>query len=151
MGGVDMLDGLMGRYKITMRSRKWNFRLFYHLVDLTAANAWILYRQQKGDAALHWRNFGRKSPSACADTTVPKRGRPSEVQRQLEAKKRKTSAAILPPQGVRLDQLSHWPQWTATRQRCKRPRVCVPHIYKLREMCHFYYHVVIVANMHKFF
>lgn len=28
MGGVDMLDGLMGRYKITMHSRKWYFRLF---------------------------------------------------------------------------------------------------------------------------
>lgn len=33
MGGVDLLDSLMGRYKISLKSRKWYMRLFYHLTD----------------------------------------------------------------------------------------------------------------------
>lgn len=51
MGGVDLLDSLLGRQKIKMRSRKWYMRLFHHLLDVTIVNSWILYKriqQQKG-------------------------------------------------------------------------------------------------------
>lgn len=40
MGGVDLLDSLLGRHKIKMRSRKWYMRLFYHLLDMTVVNSW---------------------------------------------------------------------------------------------------------------
>ena len=30
MGGVDLLDNILGRYKISMRTRKWYCRIFYH-------------------------------------------------------------------------------------------------------------------------
>lgn len=42
MGGVDLLDSNIGRYKIGIKSRKWYMRLFYHLLDITVTNAWIL-------------------------------------------------------------------------------------------------------------
>ncbi|CAH2005856.1 unnamed protein product [Acanthoscelides obtectus] len=35
MGGVDLMDSLIGRYRIKLISRKWYFRLFYHLLDMT--------------------------------------------------------------------------------------------------------------------
>jgi hypothetical protein len=49
MGGVDLLDSIMGRYKIKMRSKKWYFRLFYHFLDITIVNAWLLYKRMKGN------------------------------------------------------------------------------------------------------
>ncbi|KAK9674727.1 hypothetical protein QE152_g40906, partial [Popillia japonica] len=42
--------------------------------------------------------------------TGPKRGRPSSsLNHELEAKKRKANAAIIPSQGIRTDETSHWP------------------------------------------
>ncbi|KAJ8927369.1 hypothetical protein NQ314_020144 [Rhamnusium bicolor] len=49
MGGVDLIDGLIGRYKIRMRTKKWYLRLFYHLVDVTIINCWLLYRKIRKD------------------------------------------------------------------------------------------------------
>ncbi|CAG4964815.1 unnamed protein product, partial [Parnassius apollo] len=40
MGGVDLIDSIMGIYKIRLRSKRWQVRLFYHYLDLTMANAW---------------------------------------------------------------------------------------------------------------
>jgi len=45
MGGVDLLDSLLGRYKIKMRTKKWYMRLFYHLLDVTIVNSWILHKR----------------------------------------------------------------------------------------------------------
>lgn len=47
MGGVDLLYSLIGRYKIRMRSRKWYMRLWYHLLDVSVVNSWILYRRAR--------------------------------------------------------------------------------------------------------
>lgn len=52
MGGVDLLDGLLGRHKIKMRSRKWYIRLFYYMIDVTIVNSWLLHRRiqhEKGE------------------------------------------------------------------------------------------------------
>ncbi|XP_036345682.1 piggyBac transposable element-derived protein 3-like [Rhagoletis pomonella] len=35
MGGVDLMDSFMSRHKITLKSRKWTNRVFYHLLDMT--------------------------------------------------------------------------------------------------------------------
>lgn len=45
MGGVDLLDGLLGRHKIKMRSRKWYMRVFHHLLDVTIVNSWLLHKR----------------------------------------------------------------------------------------------------------
>lgn len=42
MGGVDWKDSHFGRHKISMKSKKWYFRIFYHLVDMTVINTWIV-------------------------------------------------------------------------------------------------------------
>jgi len=34
MGGVDLIDGLIGRYKIPVKSNKYTNRLFTHMLDL---------------------------------------------------------------------------------------------------------------------
>lgn len=45
MGGVVLLDSLMGRYKIAIKSRKWYMRLFYYMIDLTMVNALLCYKR----------------------------------------------------------------------------------------------------------
>ncbi|XP_060845894.1 piggyBac transposable element-derived protein 3-like [Rhopalosiphum padi] len=44
MGGVDLLDNLLGRQKIKIRSRKWYLRIFYHLLDVTVVNSSLLHK-----------------------------------------------------------------------------------------------------------
>ncbi|CAG5013226.1 unnamed protein product [Parnassius apollo] len=44
MGGVDLMDSFIGRYRISMRSRKWYLRIFYHLLDMTVLNSWLTYK-----------------------------------------------------------------------------------------------------------
>jgi hypothetical protein len=43
MGGVDLLDSLLGLYRIHIRSKKWYHRLFFHMLDVIICNAWLLY------------------------------------------------------------------------------------------------------------
>lgn len=45
MRGVDLLDQMIGMYRIYIRSRKWTLRLIFHAVDLAIVNAWFEYRQ----------------------------------------------------------------------------------------------------------
>lgn len=45
ISGVDLLDANIGRYKIKMRTIKWYMCLFYHLLDVTIVNFWILYKK----------------------------------------------------------------------------------------------------------
>lgn len=45
MGGVDLMDGLMGRYHLRAKTRDAATRLFYHFIDMAATNAYILYRR----------------------------------------------------------------------------------------------------------
>lgn len=54
MGGVDLMDSFLGRNHITLRSKKWYLRIFFHLFDLAVTNAWIIY---KINAKKSMRNF----------------------------------------------------------------------------------------------
>ena len=87
MGGVDLLDSLIGLYRIRIRSKKWYHRLFFHLLDMTVINAWLLYKRQlKATSVGH---AGRSKPlslhefkthvavSLCAAKEPSKRGRPT--------------------------------------------------------------------------
>lgn len=128
MGGVDTLDSMLGRYKIAMRSKKWYFRLFYHLLDLSIINSWLLYRrcchegEKKNLSLAEFRIQLGLSLCKYGTSITPTRGRPrSDIQPEIEAKKFKGPAAVAPPQDVRLDQLAHWPEFATTRQRCKLP------------------------------
>lgn len=129
MGGVDLLDSLIGRYRNKMKSKKWYFRLFYHLLDLTIVNSWLLYRranQQKGNTkTLGLAEFRRDiGVTLCkyGHIITPTRGRPrNEVEELINVKKKKGPTAPAPPKDVRQDQTSHWPQFCEVRQRCKLP------------------------------
>lgn len=129
MGGVDLLDGLIGRYKIRMRSKKWYMRLFYHLVDMAIINSWLLYRRvnrSRSEKSLPLAKFRADIANCLCNVGIPsssKRGRPSrELEKNIQAKKqRSATTAYIPPKDVRLDACSHWPIHEQIRQRCKMP------------------------------
>lgn len=144
MGGVDLLDSFIGRYHITMKSRKWTMRLFYHFLDLATINSWIMYKkvhQIKGDnKLLNLGKFRLEVADTLCQIGLPangaKRGRPSggSIQGQLELKKFRGPAQPIPTKDVRLDQTSHWAVWLDKQQRCKFPN-CSGHTFKLCQKC----------------
>ncbi|GFT62915.1 chimeric ERCC6-PGBD3 protein [Nephila pilipes] len=42
MGGIDLMDSFINRFRIRRKSRKWTTGLFYHLLDMTVINTWVL-------------------------------------------------------------------------------------------------------------
>ncbi|XP_047105233.1 piggyBac transposable element-derived protein 2-like [Schistocerca piceifrons] len=118
MGGVDLLDSIMGRHKILVKSRKWYIRLLYHLLDMGVVNSWLLYRrvaETKGIRRTMKLSEFRMEIAHClcrSGQTSAKRGRPSnELENQIQAKKTKGPTAYVPPQDVRLDQVGHLPSY----------------------------------------
>ncbi|KAJ8879581.1 hypothetical protein PR048_020189 [Dryococelus australis] len=119
MGGVVLLESIVGHYKIVLRSKKWYFRLFYHLLDLSVINAWLLYRRVSATKCLN-RNITMNLadfkvevvPDLCktGKQTLGKRGRPSKLHQQFAEKKKKGPAKHIPPSDIRLDQMQHLPQ-----------------------------------------
>ena len=129
MGGVDLMDSLIGRYSIKIRSKKWYIRLFYHLLDQMLVNAWLLYRRvakQRGETT-YMRLSEFRADIACCLCKIgvqshAKRGRPSDTERALQLKiQRSAVTSYVPPKDVRLDGASHWPLYQEIRQRCKYP------------------------------
>ncbi|XP_036322289.1 piggyBac transposable element-derived protein 1-like [Rhagoletis pomonella] len=97
MGGVDLMDGLMGRYKITLKTRDVMTRIFYHLVDMTITNAYILYKRanfekQKDPSQPKTEEHLLSLPefrldlaaALCAYTKKRPVGRPSTAPEELE-------------------------------------------------------------------
>ena len=50
--GVDRLDQNVGAYRISMRTKKWWWPFFAYLLDVSASNAWLLYRRSPASSAM---------------------------------------------------------------------------------------------------
>ncbi|CAK1582202.1 unnamed protein product [Parnassius mnemosyne] len=141
MGGVDLVDSIMGIYKIKLRSKRWQMRLFYHFLDLTMANAWLFYKR-----VCKYKNIPNKTIMASADfrleiaETLCKMGVITgltirrSIEGQILAKKHKGPAQHVPPQAVRQDQVGHWPQWAEKKIRCKFPK-CAGFTHTVCDKC----------------
>ena len=131
MGGVDLLDSLLSLYRIHIRSKKWYHKLFFHFLDVTVVvQSWLMYCRSITDneGKLELREFKMilaNSLMRAGKSTSTKRGRPSlaDVEKQLQAKKRRGPAALVPTKAIRLDGLDHWPVFmeNGKKGRCKNP------------------------------
>ncbi|XP_049947484.1 piggyBac transposable element-derived protein 3-like [Schistocerca serialis cubense] len=45
MGGVDLLDRMVGKYGMRARTHKWTIGVIHHFIDLAIAAAWLEYRE----------------------------------------------------------------------------------------------------------
>ena len=44
MGGIDKMDHLIAIHQCKFKLRQWPMKVFFHLMDLTLCNAWLLYQ-----------------------------------------------------------------------------------------------------------
>lgn len=110
MGGVDLMDGLMGRYRIRMKTRKWSNRLLFHMIDMAMVNAYRLYRRNnssdpqcmKMELAI-FREQVAESLCRFRTSQNPMKGRPFKNTRF------KNSSAPNPIAEIRTDDFGHWP------------------------------------------
>lgn len=134
MGGVDLMDSLIGLYRIKVRSKKSYHKLLYHFLDVSVVNAWLLYRRDCDslDVPLNERHdlqhfklsvaksLAMGNKSLC---NTPKVGRPSQTTKQLHSNKKMhgNRTAPIPSNDVRKDGYHHWPDLRETQNRCKMP------------------------------
>lgn len=151
MGGVDLLDSNIGRYKIRMRSKKWYMRLFYHLLDTCVVNAWLLQKRvliQKNetDKIITLPKFREiLGVSLCnegkdIDSVTPTRGRPSKkfkMSFMTDRKKSRTVHRSIISDREKYDGVKHWPAWGSIRQRCHNPK-CKGFTYVYCRKCKSY-------------
>ncbi|KAL0871532.1 hypothetical protein ABMA27_005245 [Loxostege sticticalis] len=131
MGGVDLMDSFLGRYRIRIKSRKWYMRLFYHMIDLSVINSWILYKKvNEGKGNTKNMNLGEYraelAESLCkykVNGDGNKRGRPSRgsLERELELKAKRGKMSYVPPKDVRTDGIAHHERRCEKKNRCKLP------------------------------
>lgn len=146
MGGVDLLDSMLGFYRIKVRSKKWYHRIFFHMVDMAIVNSWLLWRRkekQKGsnlympllDFKLYIADVLMRESAGILTPTTRKRGRPAndEMENIKKIKKRRIE---LPPAEIVEDGSEHWPLWDENRQRCKW---CGQKTYIRCEKCECHY------------
>lgn len=123
------MDGLIGRYHIRVKTRKWTNRIFFHLIDVAMVNAYILYHRQKCakkriekiELPQFRRMVAEVLCSLGENPFKPKRGRPSSVTPEPVAKvSRKT---FLPQDEIRYDGMNHWPEFLdrSGKKTCKQP------------------------------
>lgn len=110
MGGVDLMDGLIGRYHIRMKTRKWTNKLFFHMLDMAMVNAYILYNRLHPGDKKELQNFRIEvAESMCLIDQCKKKGRPlsstttAENGRQMAGTK-----TYIPTAEVQFDGIDHW-------------------------------------------
>lgn len=144
MGGVDFLDSMIGRNKIKIRSKKWYMRIYYHLLDLTITNSWILYRRVNFHRGIEKEKLLTLSRfrvslahTLCKFGHVKTRiGRPpTELSRQISLKRKYHTKSPIPPKEARLDKIDHWPTWCDNRLQCKKPK-CKALTFTRCSKCH---------------
>uniref|UniRef100_A0A0K0EC24 DDE_Tnp_1_7 domain-containing protein n=1 Tax=Strongyloides stercoralis TaxID=6248 RepID=A0A0K0EC24_STRER len=117
MGGVDLADSLISLYRTEIRSKKWYLKIFFHILDLSVVNGWLLYRRDcnyfKIEAKNQYNLLDFKSE--LANTLCQKglrcnirvRPRSTEIEHGLSEKRKRGPTVSVPPKEVRLDQTSH--------------------------------------------
>ena len=126
MGGIDLMDSLLGHYRIFFRGKKCFLRIFFHFLDLALNNAWLLYcrdfRQSETSSSTgkHMTLYEFKSNvSYCLrnqSRPLAKVGRPISVAKDMRIR---TSKRKAPPASVIEDQKDHFPVSLAKRGTCR--------------------------------
>ena len=104
MGYVDQSDMFLSFYKVNRKSRKWWHRLFWHFLDLSVVNAFIIFRDRGPTKSLNLKEFrlavvaGLVGAAPC----TPKIGRKSS---DTPPNRYKTSV----PYEIKFDKCAHLP------------------------------------------
>lgn len=109
MGGVDLMDSLVGLYRHTIKDKRWYMRIFYHFCQVSVVNCWLLWKNNPENEKLDLLEFKSSIATSliyCGASKLKKRGRPSLEANLSAAKKRAVNKA---PSELRLDGGDHYP------------------------------------------
>jgi hypothetical protein len=132
MGGIDLLDSCVARYKYLMRSRRWYIILFWHTITLAVINAWLLYRRDcklvniAKKNVLNLRRFQACIATSLIEVNASRKrvGRPSNdvdpSTPSLQSPKVRRLVRIEPNIDARFDEVGHWPKKADKRRRCAK-------------------------------
>lgn len=128
MGGVDMADGLIGRYRIRVKTRKYTNRLMYHLLDLAMVNAYVLFKRvhktDQSSGLYQLPNFRSEVAKVMCTFKAPEAPRPPGRPRIIVTKKAPIPKRVyLPPTETRYDGVDHFPEMVPRpgKRTCKNP------------------------------
>lgn len=113
MGGVDLVDSLIARYRNDVRNKRGYLRIFFHLLNAAVVNAWIVWRWDKGvEHPMDQLEFRSRVAKALifrgeAAQSSKRRGRPSNDSPTAPIKKRVFNHV---PLEKRLDGGRHFPK-----------------------------------------
>ena len=60
MGGIDKMDHCVALHPCKFKVKRWPMKVFFHLMDLTLCNAWLLYvlDHKQTHPGVHYFHFG---------------------------------------------------------------------------------------------
>ena len=107
---------------------KWYHSFIFHFNDLIIVQAWLLYRRESRGTGVH----AKEQMDLCdfelhiaeclsIQTAKPEAKKQGRTSVDLEVKKRKGSAHLLPAKAIRMDANDHWPTMYLTIGRCRFP------------------------------
>lgn len=134
MGGIDMMDRMIAHYPHGFKNRKWYFRIFFHLLNMSIVNSWILYRKINENTPLL--NFKASIVWTMLELgKANKRGKKSSNDLKTTPKKKKPKKST-PPE-LRYDGVDHYPQKKENGQasRCY-DAMCNSRTRYICEKCH---------------
>jgi len=89
MGGVDMMDRMISHYAHLFKNKKWYHRIFFHFLNVSIVNAWIIYKKKTNNnmSLLNFKAEVATSLIVFNKTTSKKRGRPGATDEYIPLKK----------------------------------------------------------------
>lgn len=124
MGFVDKSDMLKSCYELDRKSKKWWHRIFFHFVDLTLVNSFIIFKNLTTGADISLKDFKIAVATGLigAKPQMPKLGR-----RSLDKPSASNRFKKQIPLEIRTDKASHMPQH-GSKVRCTHCSTkAVPH------------------------
>ena len=89
--GVDVLDSMVRMYSTKATTRRWPVAMFYDLLDKSALNSWVLYKQATEDEISRKEFIILLAKQLCR-TSSEGENNYDEKEKEKKAKKRKTCA-----------------------------------------------------------
>ncbi|XP_067933202.1 piggyBac transposable element-derived protein 3-like [Watersipora subatra] len=124
MGGVDLTDFLISCYRHSLKHKRWYLRLFFHFVNVTIVNGWLIHRWEHGDSVdlLEFRSSVAQALITQGWTMSNQRkGRPSSSYVHPPCL---TNIRTRVPDEIRYNlDAGHWPEKSAMKyaSRCVAP------------------------------
>ncbi|KAJ8951661.1 hypothetical protein NQ314_007654 [Rhamnusium bicolor] len=104
MGFVDKSDMLKSCYELDRKSKKWWHRIFFHFVDLTLVNSFIIFKNLTTGTGMSLKEFKIAVATGLigADPQIPKLGR-----RSVDKPSTSNKFKIQVPLEIKTDKAAH--------------------------------------------